>query len=119
MTTLIAATTSGTTTTPLLVDGYDASRASQNLIHDLISGGIAVTLIAPRPRAGTLQLVYDNESDAFGAVVMHAAEDTFSLSRGDLTVIEMTYVLDGAVSIAIDETRSAWIVSVGYQEVEV
>lgn len=117
MSTTITATTSGDTTTPVAVDGYEAERVSQNIVHDLISGGIAVTLIEPRPRSGTLQLVYGNEEDALGAFNLHAQEDTFELVQDDVTGINMTYVLDGALRITLGETRKEWTVSVGFQEV--
>lgn len=117
MSTTITATTSGAATSPVAIDGYQTDRRSQNIIHDLISGGIAVTLIAPRPRSGTLYLVYDNEADAAAALAMHEAEDTFTLERDDLSSVNMTYVIDGVISLAINATRSGWVLSVGYQEV--
>lgn len=117
MTTTITATTSGDSTTPLGIDGYEAERTSQNIVHDLISGGIAVTLIAPRPRSGTLELVYGNEADANAALELHAQEDTFELVRDDVASVNMTYVIDGAVRLTISQTRKEWTLSVGYQEV--
>jgi hypothetical protein len=118
MSTVITATTSSETTTPLIVHGYQTERQSQNIIHDLISGGIAVTLIAPRPRSGRLELVYEQEADAYAALEMHAAEDTFTLADDDVPSVNMSYVIDGSVSLTLDdETRSLWVLTVGYQEV--
>ena len=116
MTTTITAVTSEDTTTPIAVDGYETSRQSQNIIHDLISGGIAVTLIAPRPRAGRLELIYDNETDAFAALNLHAEETVFTIARDDITAIGMSYVVDGSVDLEVDQTRTMWRASVGYQE---
>lgn len=103
---------------PDVVDGYQATRESQNIVHDLISGGIAVTLIQPRPRSGTLRLIFGVEADAWGCYTMHSAETTFELSRDGLDRINMTYVLaPGNLDIELDATRKAWIVSVPFQEV--
>ncbi len=118
MSTTITATSTGGTTTPLLVNGYEAARQSRNIIHDLLSDGIAVTLINPRPRSGTLRLLYDDEAAAFAALNLHAEETTFAIVSDERAGVGMIYVLDGDVSIALDEeTQTAWIVSVGFQEV--
>lgn len=120
MTTTITATASTATTTPVVVNGYQTSRQSQNIVHDLISGGIAVALIAPRPRSGTLRLVYETEADAFAALALHEAEDSFTLTDTDVSSVNMTYVLapGGTLSLALDEeTLTVWVLEVPYQEV--
>lgn len=106
-------------TSPALVLGYEAEQESQNIVHDIIGGGIGVSLIRPRPRAGTLELFYLTELDAAQCRFIHAAESTFSLSDTELSTIAMTYVVDGSITIRLDdEGRRRWIVSVGYQEVD-
>lgn len=107
------------TTSPTLVLGYQANRESQNIIHDIIGGGIAVTLIRPRPRAGTLRLFYLTEEDAFESLGYHSRETTFSLSDTERPSYAMTYVLDGNLDIELDpEGRRRWVLSVDFQEVE-
>lgn len=119
MATTITATGSAATTEPLLVLGYQTSRTSRNEIHDLISGGIAVSLVAPRPRSGILELFYADEAEAFASLNLHAEETTFQLSDDSRPSVNMAYVIDGILSVALDdETREHWVVSVGYQEVE-
>lgn len=120
MTSLIIANDSSTdSTSPLTMLGYQTARESQNIVHDLIGGGIAVTLIRPRPRKGTLELGYVLEADAVAAVALHSRETTFTLSDSDRASVSMTYVVDGSVSLELDdESRDRWIVSVDYQEVE-
>ncbi len=119
MTTLIVPN-NGTTqnTSPTLVLGYETARESQNVVHDIIGGGVAFTLIRPRPRAGTLELFFSDESAAFQALNMHALETSFTLTDTDRPVVGMTYVVDGSVSIRLTDDRKRWVVSVGYQEVE-
>ncbi len=107
------------TLSPALVLGYETSRESQNIVHDIIGGGIAVTLIRPRPRSGTLHLFFLTEPDAFNALNKHALEATFTLSDSDRPGVNMTYVADGTADLALDDqTRLRWVVSIGYQEVE-
>jgi len=118
MTALITAETSLNTTTPALVLGYQTARTSRNIIHDLLSGEVGVALVAPRPRSGTLELLYPVEADAFTALNLHAEETVFTLTDTDRASVAMSYVVDGDITIELDdETRDHWVVSVGYQEV--
>ena len=119
MPTTITAVSTEATTSPELVLGYQTSRESRNIVHDLISGRIAVTMVGPRPRAGVLELFYLTENDAFDAMNLHATESMFTLYDSDRPAVNMTYVIDGSVELELDdETRDRWVVSVGYQEVE-
>lgn len=107
------------TISPTLVLGYETSRESLNIVHDLIGGGIAVTLVRPRPRAGTLEFFFTSEADAFDALTKHSRETTFTLADTDRASVNMTYVVDGSTNLALDNaTRTRWVVRVGYQEVE-
>lgn len=121
MTTVITASTgSPSTTTPTLVLGYEAARASGNRVHSLIGGGVAAVLALGNPRKGTLRLFYPSRPAAFEALSMHVRAATFALTDTDLGQVEMTYVLaeGGSTSIALDDvTRNAWVVSVDFQEV--
>lgn len=108
----------GAVITPDLVLGYETARSSRNIVHQIIGGGIAVSVIAPNPRSGVLSLFFSSETSAFAALNQHATETTFSLVSTDRTPINMTYVVDGDVSLALEDgTRNLWIVDVGYQEV--
>lgn len=109
----------GDTSSPALVLGYQTRRDSQNIVHDIIGGGIAVTLVRPRPRAGTLELFYLTEADGFDALTKHARECTFTLSDTDRPSVNMIYTTDGSVGLRLDEQgRTRWVLSVDYQEVE-
>lgn len=106
------------TTTPDLVLGYETTRESRNIVHDLLDGGIAVSIYPARPRSGTLRLFYTTEEQAQISLWLHGQPTTFSLASDDLEEIDMTYVVYGAVEMALDEgTVVVWTVSVGYQEV--
>jgi hypothetical protein len=106
------------TTSPLLITGYDARRDSRNVTHDMLDGSIVMTLINPRPRAGTMQLLYASEYDAHAAMNLHATSATYTLETGDRFTVDMHYVA-GALGVQLDDaTRDMWVVSVDYQEVD-
>lgn len=106
-------------TSPTLVLGYETTLAAQTIVHDLIGGGIGITLIRPRPRSGTLELFYLTEDDAKYSADLHTDELVYTLTTDDLDSIEMTYVVAGAgIGLRLDSvTRRRWIVTVSYQEV--
>ncbi len=119
MSTTITATATSATVSPLLVLGYEATRTSRNIVHDLLDGGIGIVFTAPRLRSGTLELLFDSESAAFDALSLHEQETTFTLADDDRAAVNMTYVVgEGNLTITLDdETRFAWVVAVPYQEV--
>lgn len=119
MTATITASNGAGTTHPITVlSPYETARSSRNVIHDLIGGGIAVSLVGPRPRAGELALLYSTEADAHACVQLHGSETTFTLTETDRPTVSMSYVVDGDVTIALDEgTLDHWVVTIGYQEV--
>jgi hypothetical protein len=120
MTTTITAA-SGGSTSPLLILGYGTGRPGRNIIHDLIGGGIAAVLIAPRPRAGTLELLYESEAEAFAALDLHCSETTFTLTSTDRPAVDMTYVIADGSEPRLDldpETLRMWVHRVPYQEID-
>jgi hypothetical protein len=103
-------------TEPLLIVGYETTRSQRNLTHDMLDGSIVVTLLTPRPRSGTLRLLYADEYAAQGCMDLHATPDTFTLVTGDRYTLNMVYTA-GTLSMALDDqTSDHWIVSVEYQE---
>lgn len=106
------------TTSPLLILEYQTSRAGRSIIHDLISGDIAVTLIPGRPRSGALRLLYQAETDAVDALNLHSEEAAFRLTTDERDRISMSYVVAGDVTLTLDDdTRALWALDVDYQEV--
>lgn len=109
---------SGATTAPDLVLGYDTAYESRTIVHDTLDGGIAVSIIPPRPRAGTLRLFYKTETAANDAARLHLIPATFQLASTDRPTINMAFDVVGQVRVLLDEqTRNRWTVEVGYQEV--
>lgn len=117
-TTITASSGTPATTSPTLVLGYEATRDSSNKVHRLIGGGVAAVVALGSPRHGTLRLFYPSRASAFESANMHARPATFSLTDTDLGQIEMIYVLaeGGRATVALDENRAVWVVTVDFQE---
>lgn len=116
--TISAGDGSGSTTPLTILSPYETTWSSRNVVHDLIGGGIAVSLVTPRPRSGELELLYETETDAFNAAALHRAETTFTLTDDGTPHVGMSYVVDGEIAVRLDEdTLVAWIVRIGYQEI--
>jgi hypothetical protein len=111
----------GTTarTTPLLTAGYQSSRQSRTVVHEVLGRSYPdVTVFPMSLRSGTLTLVYDNEADAAEAERMHAAGQVMTYADSDLPSASMTYIVSGTLTRELDpQTRTVWLVAVAYQEV--
>lgn len=118
MTSTITRDSDSATTVPDLVTGYETAYQGRNVVRDLIGGGIAVSRVSQRPRAGTLELLYSDRAEAWACVELHRGTDTFTLTDTDIDQVEMIYVA-GTISPALEDAgRALWIVSIDYQEIE-
>lgn len=118
MTTTISATNGAGNTSPLaILAPYSTAWQSRNIVHDTIGGDIAVSLVPPRPRSGTLELLYAAEDDAYACSALHGVQTSFTLSEPEVPHMAMTYVVDREVSTRLNEQTGEWVVSVGFQEV--
>lgn len=106
-------------TVPILIDGWDPSAESGNIIHRMIAPAtIAVTLAGDLPRNGTLTLIYDNDTTAEAARLLLARPCAFTLVESERPVVNMTFVRDGSITPAMfDAQRAVWTFGVGFQEV--
>ncbi len=117
MSVTITATNGAGTSNPFdVLMPYSASRAGNNVIHDLIGGGIAVSFVAPRARSGTILYPFRDDAAAAACVALHAQKTSFILSVPDRPSLAMTYVVSGDVRAELGET--SWTVSVAFQEVD-
>ena len=106
------------TSAPYLVLGYQSSRASGNVIHQIIGRPAPdITLRAAAPRTGTLELFYLNGTAAAACERLHASARVLRFSNPDHPATSMDYVASGDISTELDEGGLRWIVSVDYQEI--
>lgn len=118
MATITAQDGTGDSTTPVLIDGWEPDAESGNIIHELIDGTIAVTVIGDRPRTGTLSLLYTDDTTAETARALLARATSFTLVDAGRPVVNMAFVRQGRITPAMhDEVRSVWRFGVGFQEI--
>lgn len=109
----------GQAITPKLLLGYTSSTRSNNVIHQIIGRANPDVSFAPDSlRSGTLRLLFTSEADAWEAFELHSTPGVCRLYDPNVPAVNMAYVRSGELDIALDEdSRSYWILSVGYQEV--
>lgn len=103
---------------PAMVLGYRTQRQGGAITHDILGGGVDATVRTGGLRAGTLELLYVTEAAASASENMHRTATRLDLTSTELTTINMRYVVTGALERELeDQTRSLWVVRVGFQEV--
>jgi hypothetical protein len=107
-------------TTPVLVDGFESTSTTNNIIHRLANGGVSPYFRPHGLRTGTMRLNYGtDEAAARDAELMFANGDVFLVEDVDRPTIEMTVMVSGAITRTLDdETRDVWIVTVDYEELD-
>lgn len=112
-------TIGATVITPTVVDGYESSRQSGNIVHQILgTSSPDVTFRPAQLRRGSLRLVFASEAAAKAAEDAHATAGTCELSDGDVETVDMVYVVDGEIRRTLDDaTRHVWVVTVDFQEV--
>jgi len=114
-------TSGASTLSPTVVDGYEANREAQTIVH--VIPGSATPDVILRPallRSGTLTCMWhgaSSEANSKTAADLLATAATFALVSTDRTSIPMPFVVTGTVTRRLeDQSRDAWIVSFGFQE---
>jgi len=117
MTTTISS--GGTTITPTLVLGHATEQAAQAVRHDIIGQSLPSYTLAPdRARSGSHRLLFNSVTLAEAARVFLSSKKVFVLVSTEIPQIGMTFIRDGAMTLALDETDERfWLLTVGYQEV--
>lgn len=116
---MITVTHNATSLNPELVLGYSWDRPLNNISHDIIgSSSPAFTFRPASPRSGTLTYLCLTENDAQQLSTLHADVGTFALTDDAVPAAAMTYVPMGTINVALDpQTRTRWVVAVGFREV--
>lgn len=111
-------TSGAVTIAPELVLGYQSSRTTGNIFHDIIGRAEDVVTLRPAKfRTGTLRLFFLTENAAKAAEDAHAAATTFDYIDTDNTTTNMRYAVNGAVTREQAEGGKRWIVNVDYKQV--
>lgn len=113
-------THSAGTITPIVVNGFGASRTARSLVHEIL--GRPDPDITFRPagmRSGTLKLVFATGAAAAEAEAVLVVPQVFTLFDVTVPQVGMSFVVAGGdvTSTLDEETMVVWIVEVPFQEV--
>lgn len=108
----------GATFAPEVILSWDPASESGNVVHELIDGGIAVTLVGERPRTGELRLLFSSDLDAEEARTILTRRCAFTLQVPGRPAMDLRFVRAGRMSAAIHRDHAdLWEFAVGFQEV--
>lgn len=116
---------SGTTYTPLVLEGHLATRIARNVFHDILATNADYASLRPASlRAGTLSLVFPTAATAYACASAHAGTVKPRLIDADVPQASMSYVPNGRIVVEVDTETAGpgavsylWKVQVDYQEV--
>jgi hypothetical protein len=104
---------------PLLIDGWQESVDTRNVLNPVVGGGVDYTLYPASLRSGQFVAVFDDEDAAAELLRMHQRPARFTLQDADRPSVAMLYIADGTVTRALDdESRDYWLVTIPFQEVD-
>lgn len=110
-----------TSVIPALMVGYTHTRRSGNVVHEIVGDPAGSPDLAPAGlRSGDITLLFAVQADAFTADTLHAAGVVLTLTDSDVPAVNMTYILapGSTARLELDDTRSVWLLTVAYQEVD-
>lgn len=96
------------------------SYQSRNIVHELLSGNVAVTFGGEPRRTGTLSFMFENGTDAYTAYLIMRDGYVFELNDFyDAGTSPLYFVVSGNIMRNWDEsTADTWTLSVDFQEVQ-
>lgn len=111
--------TGGTVQAPLLAlaDTFKASRGANNVVHELLGGGVAFSLQSGKSRTGTLRLLYATKAKAMTALGQLSLPVLYTFT--ETTPAEtFTFAVAGPVSYELDtDGQTKYIITVPYRAV--
>lgn len=113
------------TVTPTVIDGYNSTRESTTLAHEVPGSAWPDIVLRPAgPQRGTLRLGFAGSGSEVASLIaqqLHASGSVLALASTDRSTVAMSYVLapGGRVTRELDDTtRDAWIVTADFLEVQ-
>ena len=105
------------TITPWDRIGFESHNQPRTIVHDLLNGDIAVSIIPPRPRSGPLLLLFAEADDAETARQALLAPAVWTVTDPVPAINGLRFVVSDDISPAQQDDRSTWLLNLGYQEV--
>lgn len=105
----------GVTSAPdLVLVPWNAGSEAPHVIHELLTGGVDVTLRPHQPRTGTLRLLFASQAAALACAAQHRAVGTLVLAGAEVPGGSLRYVARRVVEA---QDGPAWVIEVSVQEV--
>ncbi|MBP1326736.1 hypothetical protein JOF28_001968 [Leucobacter exalbidus] len=105
---------------PILVEGWETSRAARNVVHERLFNADPIVSIRPATtRKGTLRYLFATASAAQACFEMHAAQAVFTVTTtiSDELPVTLRYVATDEVKQLLDpETSLVTIIEIPYRE---
>lgn len=107
---------SGDSFSPFAVTTHAPDRESANVIRTRLDGSVSVLVRGDKPRAGTFEMVF-NENDAAALAVSILTRPTrFRYENALRPDLSMTFARDGRLTTTYDASTRLWTFTVGFQE---
>lgn len=117
--TITLTSTVGTLPTPVVVleSSHDRVSTTNSQVHDLLDGGVAVTLRPGQSATGTLHLAYATRTDAESVFNAFRGASTFTYTNTN-PVRSFTFITTGKIQItqAVLGNADAWVVECDFRE---
>jgi hypothetical protein len=111
-------TAGSTTLAPDVVSELSTQRESRSNVHVVLGRPDPdITLRPASLRTGRLQMVFADEAESLTAEQLHSSGVVLALASPERPSLDMSYIVTGRVERDQDTTRTAWTVTVEYQEV--
>lgn len=109
-----------------MVVSFESERQARTIVHDTPGADAAaeagwgdvqvVTLRPAGPRAGTLEMIFTNATDARRAEVIHSRPGRIFLNDPDWFDGVFSYVAQGNIRLTRTDSRRAWLLTTGFSE---
>lgn len=116
--TTVFTSAAGATIIPDALEGFESRSVSRSVVHDLLSGDVAITQWPARAEAGTLMLVFFGREQAFAARNLLSEVTIWQMSNVEIGQIGMSFVVTDDLLLTLSATGAAWLLEVPFQSIE-
>jgi hypothetical protein len=104
---------------PYLRFSAESTFDSRNVVHELLSGGVAITFGGATLQTATLEMLFTSEAEAEDAFAQLNTGHIFELVDSSKPSTSLYFVIAGEVSRQLQtDTSDLWTISADIQQVE-
>jgi hypothetical protein len=107
------------TFSPYLRYSAESSLSSRNVVHELLSGGVAITFGGATLQTSTLEMLFTSEADSVEAFTQLNQGHIFELVDSSKPSTSLYFVVAGDITRGLEiDSADLWTISVDIQQVE-